>query len=276
LSVTHINRHAMSKPANSNESPLLDKSILLTRPEGQSEATRLTLESLGASVNAHPVIQILPPKDFTELDDCLDRLDQFDWLVLVSPNAVRFFCQRFGDKFKTFAPLHQKKIATIGSTTLEALKLEAKKADWLADLVPPISNSESLGIELAKSAKGQRLLIPRVDRHSDTLGEILAESGIEFEQPLTYRHATIESANPKIAQELAEGKFDWVTITSPAIANATVELFGNSLLKARLASISPRASKALEPIGHPEIVEAKTPNMEGVIAAIVEFENSKG
>jgi len=115
----------MSKPANSNESPLLDKSILLTRPEGQSEATRLTLESLGASVNAHPVIQILPPKDFTELDDCLDRLDQFDWLVLVSPNAVRFFCQRFGDKFKTFAPLHQKKIATIGSTTLEALKLEA-------------------------------------------------------------------------------------------------------------------------------------------------------
>ena len=264
----------MTQPSDSNERPLIDQTILLTRPAGQSEATTHSFESLGADVLVHPVIQILAPDDFTELDNCIKRLEEFDWLVLVSPNAVRFFCERFKSKTGSFLPLREMKVAAIGSTTLQALQTATEAPNWNADLVPAVSNSESLGHELASLAKEQRLLIPRVDRHSDTLTNILTDAKIEFEQPTTYQHAQVDSVDPKVLDRLDNGEIDWVTITSPAIATAAIELFGNSLLKSRVASISPRATRALRSSAHSTIIEAKTPNMEGLIAAIVEFENS--
>ena len=182
----------MTQPTDSNQRPLQDKSILLTRPAGQSDGVGQTLERLGAKVTAHPVIQILPPDNFDELDDCLKRLSQFDWLVFVSPNAVRFFCERFGSQSPShtgsgdsFSELRKLKVAAIGSSTLEAWQTESGEPNCTADLIPAISNSESLGHELAKQAKGQRVLIPRVDRHSETLTDILTQSGVEFEQPPT-------------------------------------------------------------------------------------------
>jgi uroporphyrinogen III methyltransferase/synthase len=57
-------------------------------------------------------------------------------------------------------------------------------------------------------------------------------------------------------------------VTSSAIARSLVRLFGQSLAKARLASISPVTSQTLRELGFEPAAEATTYTMSGLVAAI--------
>ena len=68
------------------------------------------------------------------------------------------------------------------------------------------------------------------------------------------------------------GKFDWVTVSSPSIARSLAAMFGRSLAKTKLASISPVTSEALTELGYPPAVEARQYTLDGIVQAIVEAE----
>ena len=67
---------------------LENRSVVVTRAaEQQGEARRL-LEAQGAQVLDLPALVIGPPDDWGPLDDALEELDDFHWLVLSSANGV--------------------------------------------------------------------------------------------------------------------------------------------------------------------------------------------
>ena len=76
------------------------------------------------------------------------------------------------------------------------------------------------------------------------------------EQIVVYATHDVTSPDPIIAAKLSAGEIGWITVTSSAIARAIVGLFGESLRKASLASISPVTSQVLNEIGYPPAVEA--------------------
>ena len=74
--------------------PLFGRTILITRPEHQSDDLAARLQNLGANVLRQPAIEIGPPTDWTPVDAAIERLSELDWLVFSSSNGVEYFLGR--------------------------------------------------------------------------------------------------------------------------------------------------------------------------------------
>ena len=256
-------------PANlPNFTGLAGQTIVVTRAAGQADSLCRILDSLGAKTIVQPVILILPPENCSELDRMISQIDQFDWLVFVSTNSVRFFIERFVAVHGSSEKLIGRKIAAIGKSTADQLK---RLGNVEIDLIPPRANSQSLGVSLAKVAAGQKLLIARADRRTATLTKFLSDAGIDFEELIAYRNCDVESIDPQLARCLAAGKIDWVTITSGAIARSAIRLFGQDLRKTKLVSISPGTSDVLRELGFAPDAEAVMYDMNGIVEAIKQY-----
>ena len=105
---------------------------------------------------------------------------------------------------------------------------------------------------------------------------MIAEAGGHVEQVVAYQSDDVTAPDDEIASRLRSGKFDWVTVTSSAIARSLVALFGDDLRAARLASISPITSQTLRDVGLEPAVEAKEYTMAGVADAIAQAVAARG
>jgi len=69
--------------------PLFGKNIIVTRARAQASEFSKKLASLGANPIEFPTIEVVPPDDWSELDNAISELDQYDWLIFTSVNGVR-------------------------------------------------------------------------------------------------------------------------------------------------------------------------------------------
>ena len=115
--------------------------------------------------------------------------------------------------------------------------------------------------------------LARASRGREILAKELIAAGGTVEQVVVYRSNDVTAADPQIAELMQGGKIDWVTVTSSAIAKSLAGLFGESLKKTKLASISPIASGTLQELGFEPAVEAKEYTMAGVVAAVLNSEH---
>ena len=88
--------------------PLFGRTVLITRPEHQSDDLAARLQNLGANVLRQPAIEIGPPTDWTPVDRAIERLPEFDWLVFSSSNGVEYFLGRLLALRTRHAPFGQR------------------------------------------------------------------------------------------------------------------------------------------------------------------------
>lgn len=246
--------------------PLAGQRVLIARPAEQAEALATPLRELGADVLRQAAITIGPPADLAAVDLELSRLDSYDWLVFVSANGVRRLLDRLEQLGGDMRRLGGNRLAAIGPGTTAALA----EYHLRPDLCPERHVAESLADELAPQVAGRRVLCVRASRGRDVLPERLAAHGAQVAQVVAYTSEDVTTADPEIAESLAEGRIDWVLVTSSAIARSLAALFGDSLRRARLVSISPITSETLRELGLTPAAEALDHSMPGVIAALVE------
>lgn len=249
--------------------PLSGQTIVVTRPVGEADGSARLLEALGADVLIAPTVQILPPLDHRPLDSALSRLDEFDWLVFTSANGVRHFLNRLMATGRDLRGLGRVKLAAIGPATAEALALFHLRAD----LVPASYRSEALAAVLLPQVRGERVLLARADRGRTVLKDEL-ERVAHVEQVAVYRNVDAVDLPPRVVQRIAEGSVDWITLTSPAIANRLYALLPDAARAriggvVRLASISPVTSAATRELGWTVAAEAEVYTWDGVVRAIV-------
>ena len=245
--------------------PLFGQRILVTRPAHQADDLVRPLAELGAEVLLQPAIEIRPPADWSPVDRALDLLDRFDWLVFSSSNGVRNLLERLPALGRDLRALGKIKVAAIGPGTAE----ELTRYRLQADIVPDEFRAESLAESLKGSAAGKRFLLVRASRGREVLAEQLAKAGGIVEQVVVYESVDVEAAAPEIAEQMAAGKIGWTTVTSSAIARSLARMFGDSLSKSKLVSISPITSATLRELGHEPAAEARDYTMPGVVAAIL-------
>ena len=99
-------------------------------------------------------------------------------------------------------------------------------------------------------------------------------AGATVDQVVAYSTTEIAAADPEIVAAFAEGRIQWATVTSSAIARSLAALFGDALAEVRLASISPITSGVLGELGYAVATEAKEYTMAGVVAAILAAERT--
>jgi len=237
--------------------------VLVTRPAHQAVGLVERLSVLGAEVMVHPVIQILEPGDWTEVDRIIDRLGQFDWIVFSSVNGAHHFWGRVAKLKGEVSKPSGVKLAAIGPGTADELRVRGLQVD----LVPPKYRAESLADALAETGD-RRFLLCRASRGREVLAEKLLEAGAAVEQVVTYSSTDVQRADPSVVTMLDEGRIHWVTVTSSAIAAGLVNLFGSRLKRCCLASISPITSATLRESGFEPAVEAEEYTMAGLVEAI--------
>ena len=136
------------------------------------------LEALGADVVKAPAIRIVPPESWQALDEALQRIASYDWIVFTSVNGVEVFYERSG----RMPPAH---FAAIGPATAEAIAERGARAE----VVPARFIAEAVFEALSEhtDVKGKRFLLPRADIAREALPNLLRAAGAEVDVVTAYR-----------------------------------------------------------------------------------------
>jgi uroporphyrinogen III methyltransferase/synthase len=249
---------------------LFGQRIIVPGSPTTSEKLRHTLAELGADPITQPVIRINDPADWAPVDEALDRLERYDWLVFSSGNGVDYLLKRIAYRGGDVRWLGRIKLAAMGSGTAERLARYHLKAD----LIPAQFVAESLASTLVADAERKRFLLARASRGREVLAKELRQAGGHVDQIVVYDSVDVKEPDPEVAAQLAAGEIHWITVTSSAIARSLVNLYGDDLGSARIASIGPVTSSALREMGHEPSVEAMPQSIEGLVEAILGLTNS--
>lgn len=252
--------------------PLFGKRIVVTRPAAQAAGVVSQCLELGAEPILAPMIEILPPADWNEVDRTLARTEEFDWIVFTSVNGVNFLLQRLWETGGDLRRLGKSKLAAIGDGTAQALADNHLRAD----LVPETFRAEALAAALKPHVAGKRVLWARASRGRDVLPAELRSAGALLEELVVYRNLDIEAIDPEVLKEIEAGAVDWICLSSPSIARAVHERLSPAARAqvgktVRIASISPVTGAAAREAGLPVHAEATTHTWEGLLAAIAEI-----
>lgn len=249
--------------------PLLGQCIVVTRPQHQAESMLRDLEELGAAVLLMPGVTIHDPPDWEKVDQAIDNLKAYDWLVFTSVNGVNHFFRRLRFRNKDLRCLGHVQLAAIGPATAESLH----RWHLRADLVPSRFDSEALAATLVPRVRGQRLLLIRADRGRDVLQLELSQVAT-VHQIAVYSQADVPHFDVDALTALQRGDVTWLTLTSSNIARSILSRLPFEAQqhlhsgRTRLATISRVTSEAVEQMGYQVSAEAKEATMTGLIRAI--------
>jgi uroporphyrinogen III methyltransferase/synthase len=244
--------------------------VVTRAPEQASELIR-ELERLGAEVLILSTVSFAPPSDWQPVDSALRAIDEFDWILLTSQNAVRFLAQRVRELKLGPKVLETEKpsIAAIGSATARA----ASESGFRVDYTARERSGEGLARELQASLKNSRVLLPRSDRADDRLPNLLRGAGAQVTEVVAYRTAVPEPPNAGIVDRVQRGEVDAIVFASPSAYHNLSDVIGAKQLaelSSRLdfAAIGPTTARALREAAARVAIEANESSAAGLADAI--------
>ncbi len=254
--------------------PLFGRRIALTRERENAGAFSRELERLGAVIYYLPAIRIVPPENFDILDQAIRTIDDFDWIILTSANAVRFFLDRLIRQGRDVRDLKGVRICTVGTATARSLRARGISAD----LIPEEFKGEGVVEALLErgEVQGRKFLLPRAEKAREVIPDSLRKAGADVTVAPVYRNVP-PGIDPKSLQEiLVNRKADLIVFTSPSnVKNLmhAVEKQGlqDALAGIQIACIGPVTSAAVRKAGLRVSLEPEESTLTSVSQAIVRF-----
>ena len=210
-----------------NRTPLEGRTVIVTRAASQAADLTTMLEGYDANVIVCPTIEIREPDNYDQLDEALDHLYGYDWLIFTSTNGVEYFLRRLVDRGLKVADLDEIKVCAIGQRTADKLH----DAYVHVDLVPSLSTAEGVFQALSEFAGGNEhlrnlnVLLPRAAVGRDHLPKALEQAGARIDVVTTYQTVLPENLDRgKLAAMLA-GSGDCIAFTSPSTIKNLAKLF---------------------------------------------------
>lgn len=251
--------------------PLFGHRVLVTRTRQQASALSARLRSLGAEAIELPTIQITPPENGAPLDDAIQGVGRFDWIVFTSVHGVDQFWARLSAADLDARALNGVRLAAIGPATAAALAAHGLRADYVPDEYIAEQVAAGLG-----EVRGLRVLLPRADIARPALADLLRSSGAEVVEVDAYRTVRPATHPDDLGQTLARVTVATFTSSSTVRNLAAMARDAGLDLVATLhgvlvACIGPiTAGTALE-VGLPVDVVAEEYTIEGLVQALVDY-----
>lgn len=259
--------------------PLSGRTVMLTRAREQAGEFAAELEAYGARVVACPTIEIVPPESYAQLDEAIDNLFGYDWLVLTSTNAVEHFLARLRAAVKDVSELDGLRVCAIGEATAERLVA----AQVHVDVVPEKSRAEGVFEALEdylggrEHFEGLNFLMPRAAVARDFLPRALEAAGARVDVVTAYRTVRPETTDrARVEALLVGGAVDVVTFTSSSTVHNFAQLFDTRdlrplLIGARVACIGGVTAETAAEYGlRADIVPAES-NARSLARAVADF-----
>jgi uroporphyrinogen III methyltransferase/synthase len=251
--------------------PLMGKRIVVTRAREQASDLVKLLSDAGAECLECPTIKVESPDDWKALDQAIEDLASYDWLVFTSVNGVNFFFKRLFEIGKDVRALHHVHAAVIGPATERRLFDFGVKSD----IVPESYRAESI-VEAFRKEKieGKKILLPRAKEARPILPVELEKMGAQIDEIPVYCTRAVPENADLLTRYFEEGSIDLVTFTSSSTVKNFKALFPpekfNEFVKAiRVASIGPITTETAETLGFNVHITAETYTIGGLYAAIL-------
>lgn len=219
---------------------LAGRTVVITRSAKQSENFVKALESYGAKVLSCPTIEIKEPESFDRLDEAIDHLYGYDWLIFTSTNAVEFFLRRLMHKKRDVSDLDEIRVCAIGTATSDALRT----AHVHVDLTPVQAKAEGVFAALGEFVGGWEklqnlnVLLPRAAVARDQLPKALEEAGARVDIVSAYRNAIPDDLDRGRLSAMLAGSADCIAFTSSSTVRNLALLFDTHDLSTVLGGLT--------------------------------------
>jgi uroporphyrinogen III methyltransferase/synthase len=249
---------------------LCNKKIVVTRAAEQAGEFSSKLAVRGATVLECPTIRLVEPESWQLLDLAIRELPSYDWLILTSANAVRFFFQRMDTLGLDARALASCRICAVGPKTADEIRSFGIKPD----LVPNDYKAEGVVDEFARlDMQGTRVLFPRADKARDVIPRELKRIGALVDSPVAYRNVFPERLPPETLFALEKRSVDCITFTSSSTVQNLAAMLGEELMLDMLkgvtvASIGPITSKSCRDLGLKVDIEPQSYTLDALVGAL--------
>lgn len=253
--------------------PLFGKRIVVTRTREQASDLVALLEENGANCLEFATISIHPPDSWDELDNALQRLGDFQWLVFTSINAIHAFFGRLYAKGMDTRALAGCKIAAVGKVTDDCLRAYG----LISDLLPEKFTAEGLAQAFEKmGVEGKAILIPRALKAREILPARLEKAGGKVTIATVYQNKRPEGMHETLRAKLVNKDVDIVTFTSSSTVTNFIDMIGvkdkqelQELMSGiRIAAIGPVTGKTIEENGLHVDIQPQTYTIPDLVDAI--------
>src|SRR5919202_4305558 len=231
---------ATTANAATDEQPLGGRTVMITRARAQAAEFAATLETFGARVVSCPTIEIVAPESYALLDEAIENLFGYDWLVFTSANGVEHFLRRLEALGKDVSELDSLRVCAIGEATAERLVA----AHIHVDVIPQKFQAEGVfaALETYLGGRGQfeglNFLLPRAAVARDFLPRALEGAGARVHALPAYRTVRPETTDrARVEALLVGGGVDCITFTSSSTVQNFAQLFDTRDLRGLLAGV---------------------------------------
>ncbi len=207
---------------------LAGRTIVITRALAQAADFVAELEGYGASVLLCPTIQIAEPENYERLDEAIDHLYGYDWIIFTSANGVDYFLRRLTTREHQISDLDNLRVCAIGEATAERLN----KAHVHVDVIPEEFKAEGIFAALERYAGGREalsglnFLIPRAAIARDFLPAALEKAGARVDVVTAYRTVQPDGLDRgRVSAMLTGGGADCIAFTSSSTVRNLALLF---------------------------------------------------
>ena len=246
--------------------------MLVGRAKHQAPALSDAFRGAGAEVLEVPFIEIRPPQSWDALDNALEKILDYDWLILTSVNGVNALFERLAQRGGGEADLLHLNIAAIGPATSAAIE----KHGLPVDVVPESYIAESVVAALQGQVRGKRVLLVRARVARDVIPVQLREAGAQVDVAEAYETVLPEASRSMLRSLLDDPaqRPQVITFTSSSMAKNFADMLGGAMLISgvlngiKMASIGPVTSHTMKQLGIRVDVEAKEFTVDGLVNAV--------
>jgi uroporphyrinogen III methyltransferase/synthase len=238
-----------------NNQPLAHRTVL-TSPSVTGELAS-EVERLGARVATWPTLDSGPCANDTPLNEAIENLFGYDWLIFRNFNAADFFLRRFHELDRDISELDALRVCAIGEETTRRLD----EAQIHIDVNPNMVSSAAAFAAIETYAGGRdavpglNFLIPRAAIADDSLTRTIEDAGGRADEVITYRTCSADSTELAQLKALLTGDgIDCVAFADPSEIVEFAAVFDTNDLQQLLggtmvACLDERTAKAASKFG---------------------------
>ncbi len=226
-------------PPSATTQPLAGRTIVITRAAAQADEFVIELERYGAEVVLCPTIEICALDDYERLDEAIDHLYGYDWLIFTSVNGVDYFFKRLNARGRSAQDLDELKVCAIGEATADSLR----DLHVHVDVIPEEFKAEGVFAALERFVGGTaalgnlNVLIPRASVARDYLPKALERAGARVDVVPAYRTALPANLDRGRVAAMLSGGADCIAFTSSSTVKNLAQLFDTQDLSRDLAGV---------------------------------------
>jgi uroporphyrinogen III methyltransferase/synthase len=246
--------------------PLSGMRFLIVSSESTANKLQSLISEEGGSAVVEPAMNITPPNSWEQIDNMIDRISRFDWIVFASAHGVDGLLQRVWDRGLDARAFGSSRIACVGESTAISLR----RWGLSSDCTPKTAGIENLVPLLLPECLGKKCLLVRTSTGKQLGIDALVAAGASIDCADVYIQQPVEKWSARRLEELANNEYKGVLVTSQNIAINAVRLMGEAAFNQSWYCLSESIAATLKKLGCMNVFISSDPSLVSLIGKIKE------